>query len=256
MTGFAGKTVLVTGASSGIGRATAVAFGAAGARVVLGNRRRQAGEETAALVRQAGGEALFVPTDVTDPGQVEALVRAAVDTFGRLDAAVNNAGAAIEGGGRKLTHQHTDDDWAQTLAVNLTAVFTGMRAQLRQMLAQGGGAIVNVSSVGGVVASRAGGAAYTAAKHGVVGLTRQAAAEYAGHGIRVNAVCPGPIHTEIWGPLLSANPQAAARITARVPLGRLGTVDEVAQAVVWLASDEASYVTGHALLVDGGIYAA
>lgn len=252
---FAGKTVLITGASSGIGRATAVAFAHEGANLVLGNRRRDAGEATAALARDAGAQAVFLPADVTHPADLQALVQAAVDTFGRLDVAVNNAGAAIPGGGRTLTHQHTDDDWASTLAVNLTAVFSGMRAQLSQMLAQGGGAIVNMSSIGGVVASRAGGAAYTAAKHGVLGLTKQAAIEYASQGIRVNALCPGPILTDMWEPLLAANPKAADRVTARIPLGRLGTVDEVAQAVLWLASDQASYVTGHALLIDGGIHA-
>jgi len=254
-TAFSGKTVLVTGASSGIGRATALAFARQGANLVLGNRRLEAGEETAALVRAAGAQAVFVPTDVTSPSDVQALVTTAVGTFGRLDVAVNNAGAAIPGGGRTLTHQHSDDDWASTLAVNLTAVFTGMRAQLTQMLAQGGGAIVNMSSIGGVVASRAGGAAYTTAKHGVLGLTKQAAIEYAAQGIRVNALCPGPILTDMWEPLLAANPRAADRVTARIPLGRLGTVDEVAEAVLWLASDQASYVTGHALLIDGGIHA-
>ena len=251
---FQGKTVLITGASSGIGRATALAFAREGANLVLGNRRRDAGEATAELARQAGAQTVFVPTDVTNPAEVRALVQAAVQHFGRLDVAVNNAGAAIEGGGRTLTHQHSEDDWDRTLAVNLTAVFTGMRAQIEQMLAQGG-AIVNMSSIGGVVASRAGGAAYTAAKHGVLGLTKQAAAEYAAQNIRVNAVCPGPILTDMWEPLLAVNPKAADRVTARIPLGRLGTVDEVTQAVMWLASDQASYMTGHALLIDGGISA-
>lgn len=252
---FEGKVVLVTGASAGIGRAAAVAFAQEGARLVLGNRNVEAGEATAALARAAGGEALFRPTDVTHEAQVDALVAAGLDTYGRIDAAFNNAGAAIPKGGQTLTHQHTLDEWRWTLDVNLTGVWLCLRAEVRAMLEAGGGAIVNMSSIGGLVGSRAGGAAYTAAKHGVVGLTKLAAAEYAPQGIRVNAVCPGPILTDMWEPLLAANPKLEERVAARVPLHRMGTVDEVAQTVLWLCSDAASYVTGHAVPIDGGIAA-
>ena len=252
---FEGKVVLVTGASQGIGREAALGFARQGARLVLGNRNSEAGEATARLVRAAGGEARFVYTDVTQPDQVDALVQAALDSYGRLDCAFNNAGAVIPGGGATLTHQHTLEQWQSTLDVNLTGVWLCMKAEIIAMLAGGGGAIVNMSSIGGVVASRPGGAAYTAAKHAVVGLTKLAAVEYAGQGIRVNAVCPGPVRTAIWDDLLQRDPEAEARVARRVPAGRMGTTGEVVNAVLWLCSDDASYVTGDALVIDGGIAA-
>lgn len=246
-----GKVALVTGGSSGIGRATALAFARAGAKVVVSDVAVQGGEETARLIREAGGDAVFIRTDVSQPDEVEALIRQAVETYGRLDCAFNNAG--IEGESAP-TAECSLENWQRVLAINLTGVWLCMRYEIAQMLRQGGGAIVNTASVAGLVGFR-GIPAYVASKHGIVGLTRTAALEYATAGIRVNAVCPGVIQTPMIERFTAGNPAALQQLLALEPIGRLGRPEEVAEAVVWLCSDAASFVTGHALAVDGGLVA-
>lgn len=243
-----GRVALVTGGSSGIGRAAALAFARAGAKVVLGNRRLAEGEETVTLVRDAGGEATLVKTDVTRAAEVEALVSKAVEAYGRLDCAFNNSGTA---GVMARTAECTEENWDHVVTLNLKGVWLCMKYELLQMLKQGGGAIVNNASVAGMVGMR-GGPAYSASKGGVIQLTRTAALEYAKKGIRVNAVCPGYVLTDMNEEHLKANPEFEAQIKKYQPLGRLGTAEEVAQAVVWLCSDAASFVTGHPLVIDGG----
>jgi NAD(P)-dependent dehydrogenase (short-subunit alcohol dehydrogenase family) len=245
---MAGSVAVVTGASAGIGRATALAFARAGTRVVVADVQREAGEETARLIREGGGEAVFVHTDDSLDAEAEAWVRSALETFGRLDFAFNNAG--IEGQSAPAA-ECTRENWDRVLAINLTGVWLCMRHEIRQMLLQGGGSIVNCSSVAGLVGF-AGIAAYTASKHGMVGLTRAAALDYAQQGIRVNAVCPGVIRTAMVERFTHGDPQAEAALVAREPMGRMGTPDEIAAAVLWLCSDAASFVTGQALAVDGG----
>ena len=248
---MAGGVALVTGAASGIGRAAAGAFARAGARVVVSDVAANAGEAVAAAIRESEGEAVFVPCDVSKPREVEALVARTVEAFGRLDFAFNNAG--IEGETAQ-TAECTEANWDRVLAVNLKGVWLCMREEIPRMLARGGGAIVNCSSVAGVVGF-AGIAAYAAGKHGVIGLTRTAALEYATRGIRVNAVCPGVIRTPMVERFTGGEAEAEARLVAFEPRGRMGTPEEVAAAVVWLCSDAASFVTGHAMVVDGGLVA-
>jgi NAD(P)-dependent dehydrogenase (short-subunit alcohol dehydrogenase family) len=242
-----GKAALVTGGASGLGRASALAFARAGARVAVADVDEPGGRETAGLVADAGvGE--FVRTDVTVPDEVEALVARVVDKFGRLDCAVNNAGTTGPGG---RTADYSLDDWNRTLALNLTGVFLCMKYEIPRMVAQGGGAIVNMSSGAGLVGF-AGLPAYVASKHGVVGLTRAAALEYVKEGVRVNAVCPGSTRTPMLESFMAGDEQIESMMTASVPLGRLGRPEEIAEAVVWLCSDAASFVVGHAMAVDGG----
>jgi NAD(P)-dependent dehydrogenase (short-subunit alcohol dehydrogenase family) len=243
-----GKATLVTGAASGIGRATALAFARAGARVVVSDVAEAAGEETASAARALGASAHFVRCDVARSADVQALVAATIARFGRLDCAVNNAG--IEGTLAPIG-DGAEDDAARVIDVNLMGVWRCLHAELPRMAAQGGGAIVNTASVAGLVG--AGGLApYVASKHGVVGLTKTAALEYATSGIRVNAVCPGLIQTPMVDRLEAASPGVIAALLAVKPMGRLGTPDEVAAAVLWLCSDAASFTTGHALTIDGG----
>jgi NAD(P)-dependent dehydrogenase (short-subunit alcohol dehydrogenase family) len=243
---LAGKVVVVTGASSGIGRAAALALAAEGARVALGARRLAEGEETARLVREAGGEAVFVETDVRHSDQVQRLIQTAVDRWGKLDCAFNNAG--VEGDMFVPTADYSESTWEQVIAINLTGVFLSMKYEIRHMLQHGGGAIVNMSSVAGLVGGPVG-IAYYASKHGVVGMTRAAAIEYGKLGIRVNAVCPAVIETVM---AHRGFDQMWERLAGMHPIGRIGKAGEVADSVVWLCSDRASFVTGHALPVDGG----
>jgi NAD(P)-dependent dehydrogenase (short-subunit alcohol dehydrogenase family) len=243
-----GKVALVTGGASGIGRATALAFAREGAKLVIADLNENGGQQTVHLIAEQGGQAIFVRTDVSQAVEVQALISQAVATYGRLDCAHNNAG--ISGGGRALTAEYAEDMWHQVIAVNLTGVWLCMRYEIPQMLSQGSGAIVNTASVAGLIGAR-GLAAYVASKHGVVGLTKTAALEYAQQGIRVNCVCPGVIQTPMTERGLS-NPERRARIITSEPMGRVGTPEEVAEAVVWLCSDAASFVTGHTMTVDGG----
>lgn len=248
---FDGKVALVTGGSAGLGAATALEFARQGARVAIAARRA---EQSAAVVRQIealGGEAQFVPADMARPAEIEAMVRQVLDRFGRLDCAVNNAG--ITGPVGKPLAEIEEAQWDALMDVNLKAVFLCMKHEIRAMLKQGAGAIVNVSSIYGLQASDLGHAPYSAAKHGVVALTGTAAIDYAGAGLRVNAVAPGFTRSEMVNP---DRPGAAARydklVRQHTAMARLGQAEEVAKAIVFLCSDAASFITGETLRIDGG----
>jgi len=245
-----GKVALVTGGSSGIGRASALLFAREGTRVVVADVNVSGGEETARMVEEAGSKAIFVKADVSKASNVEALIGKAVDTYGRLDCAFNNAGTAVGGG---PIHDSTEENWDYVMSINLKGVWLCMKYEIRQMLKQGGGAIVNTSSVMGLV-GHIDKPIYAASKHGVVGLTKSVALQYAKSGIRVNAICPGWIRTPMTEGRLN-DPEDRARIVAMEPVGRVGGPEEVAEAVVWLCSDAASFVTGHTMAVDGGFVA-
>lgn len=247
---FEGKVALVTGGSSGIGRASALKFAREGAKVIIGDIAFAGGEETVNMIRQAQGEGIFVKTDVSKAPEVQAMVDKAIEVYGRLDFAFNNAG--IGGTLFTPTASCSEENWDQLIDVNLKGVWLCMKYEIRQMLKQGGGAIVNTSSTAGLVGARFAGAAYSASKHGVLGLTKTAALEYGQNGIRINAVCPYVIRTSLGEDLFRDDPQREAKIAANVPIGRLGTPEEVAEVVVWLCSDGASYVTGYSIAVDGG----
>jgi NAD(P)-dependent dehydrogenase (short-subunit alcohol dehydrogenase family) len=245
-----GKSALVTGAGSGIGRATALAFAREGAWVAAADLKLDTAQETARLVEKASGQAVAIEVDVTDDDTVAAMVRAAVRAFGGLDCAFNNAGIAayqVNAAGQKIADV-APEAWARLLDVNLTGVWRCLRHEVTQMRTQGGGVIVNTASIAGLV-GLATSSAYVAAKHGVVGLTRTAAADHAEENIRVNAVCPGFIETPM---MVDTMRRRGERIMANVPMARMGKPEEIAEAVVWLCSDRASYVTGAAWTVDGG----
>ena len=248
---FEGKVALVTGGGSGIGRATALAFARDGARVVIGNRNVQRGEETVSMIRAAGGTASFRRTDVLVAADIEALVKHAVSEYGGLDLVFNNAG--IEGEPRPLAEQ-TEANYDAVMDINVKGVWLSMKYEIPRMLDQGGGAIVNCSSVAGVIGFPGIGI-YSASKHAVIGLTKAAALEYSAQGIRVNAVNPAVIDTEMVDRLADGMNMKKDDLTTFHPIGRLGRVEEVAEAVLWLCSDKASFVIGHSLMVDGGFTA-
>jgi NAD(P)-dependent dehydrogenase (short-subunit alcohol dehydrogenase family) len=248
-----GKVALITGAGSGIGRATAVLFAQEGARVVVADVVMAAGEETAAIIRENGGKAIFVRADVSKPSDVEYMVRAAVETFSRLDILYNNAGLALPA---RVT-ETSEEIWAKCIDVNLKGVMLGCKYAIPEMLKNGGGVIINTASMLGLVASTRH-AAYCAAKGGVVLLTKQMAVDYARDNIRVNCICPSEVDTPMHRQYLieSSNPEATLReMLDRIPMNRVAEPVEIARAALFLASDDASYITGIALPVDGGLTA-
>jgi NAD(P)-dependent dehydrogenase (short-subunit alcohol dehydrogenase family) len=243
-----GKIALVTGGGSGIGRAAALAFARAGARVVVADVDAGGGEATAELVRTAGGASTFVRVDVSAAAEVAAMVEHATATYGQLDCAFNNAGINDE----QAPAADLDEAlWDRTIAINLKGIWLCMKYEIPAMLAGGGGAIVNTASVVGLTGRRDT-PAYVASKHGIIGLTKATALDYGKRGIRVNAVCPGTIRTAMYVRRLGDDPALDARLAAGTPVGRIGTPEDVAEAVVWLCSDAATFVTGHSLVVDGG----
>src|SRR5437660_2164493 len=251
MTEFDGKVALITGGGSGIGRATALSFAREGAQVVIGNRNVERGEETVAMIRKAGGTASFKRTDVLVTAEIEALVEHAVKTYGRLDLAFNNAG--VEGEVRPLIEQ-TEANYDAVMDVNVKGVWLSMKYEIPRMLKQGGGAIVNCSSVAGLIGFP-NVAIYIASKHAVIGLTKTAALEYSGQGIRINAVNPAVIDTEMVDRFVVGLNMKKDDLSALHPIGRIGRPEEVAEAVLWLCSGRASFVTGHSLIIDGGFAA-
>jgi len=248
MNGISDGVAIVTGGGSGIGRATAKRFASDGAQVVVTDVDADGGEETVSQIEADGGEATFLEADVTDEDDVKATVETAVDTYGGLDFAFNNAG--IEGA-NESSSQQSRSNWDQVIDINLTGVFLGIREQLPAMLEDGGGAIVNTASVAGLLGFP-NLSPYVASKHGVVGLTKTAAVEFSADGVRVNAVCPGVIETPMVARTREEDPEMMEQTAAATPIGRLGEPEEIAAAVVWLCSDDASFVTGESLVVDGG----
>ncbi len=246
-----GKVAIVTGGGSGIGRAAALAFAGEGASVVAVDVVVEGAEETVGLIREAGGQAIFVKTDVSQAEGVKAMVDRTIESFGRLDCAFNNAG--ISGGYVSLS-RCPEDSWDRMIAINLKGVFLCMKYELPKMLKSGGGSIVNTSSIAGMVGD-GGHPAYAASKHGVIGLTRTAAIQYAKAGIRVNAVCPGVIRTPMTEQLFTESPELKSLMVSQQPMDRLAEAEEVARVVVWLCTDEASFITGHPLPIDGGYLA-
>jgi NAD(P)-dependent dehydrogenase (short-subunit alcohol dehydrogenase family) len=245
---FAGKVAFVTGAGSGMGRTTALAFAREGAAVAAADIAEHGSQETVRMIEEGGGQALAVHCDVSRADDVKAALGRSVDAFGKLDIAFNNAGIEQP---LRATAELTEEEWDRIIAINLRGVFVCMKYEIPLMLEQGAGAIVNTSSGAGVKGF-ADQAAYTAAKHGVIGLTRSAALDYAPFNIRVNAICPGIIDTEMMQRFTGGTAAGRDRVIAQEPIGRMGTPDEIAAAALWLCSDAASFVVGHALVVDGG----
>ena len=255
MTMVAGKVALVTGSGAGIGRAAALKFAAEGAKVVVSDVNVEGGEETAAMIEKKGGEAVFIKADVAVPEEVDALIAGTVKTFGRLDCACNNAG--IEGKIAPFIEQPLDN-FDRIIAINLRGTFLCMQAEIRQMLESGGGVIVNLASVAGLIGFP-GLAPYVASKHGVNGLTKNAALEYGKQGIRVNSICPGGIDTRMLDSLAEQSTGGAQTTREMMdpfhPIGRIGEPEEVAELIVWLCSDRSSFVTGTNIPIDGGFVA-
>lgn len=252
---FQGKVALVTGAASGIGRASALAFARRGAKVVLADIDVELGRQTERLVAEAGGEALFLKADVSKSEDVRSLIDRTVEVFGRLDCAHNNAGINIERGIGVPTADYREEDWDLVIDVNLKGVFLCMKYEIQVMLREGRGAIVNTSSISGL-SGRPADPAYVSSKFGVVGLTKTAALEYAKTGIRINCICPGPVRdTRLTERVERRIPGSLEMAAAMVPMGRVGRPEEIAEAVVWLCSDAASFITGAALSIDGGLAA-
>ena len=246
---FAGKVAFVTGAASGIGRAAALAFAREGASVVAADVSEQGNQETARLIEEQGGRALAVRCDVTRAEDVKGALSKTLEAFGRVDFAFNNAG--VEQKQRGPTAQLDEEEWDRIMDIDLRGVFLCMKYEIPLMLKQGGGVIVNTSSGAGVVGIK-GNPAYTAAKHGVIGLTRSAALDYAAENLRINAICPGYIDTPMMGRFTGGMPEGRAKVIAEEPVGRVGKPEEIAAAVVWLCSDAAAFVIGHAMVIDGG----
>lgn len=253
---FQGKVALVTGAASGIGKVTAQIFAREGARVVVSTDANiEGGEETVRLIKTAGGEATFIKCDVSKAADVEELVAQCVRTYGRLDYAFNNAGIGPDGKRVPIMPiaECTEEIWDRTIDINLKGVWLCMKYEIRQMLKQKSGAIVNTSSVGALKPAF-GFCAYSASKSGVISLTRTAAQEYSAAGIRVNTILPGPTErTLLWENLTGSNPENKGRIGSAIPLGRLGQPEDMAETVIWLCSEAASFITGQAIPVDGGM---
>lgn len=251
MASFTGKVAIVTGGSSGIGRTTAIAFAREGAKVVIASRRLEEGEETVKLVKEAGSDGFFIRTDVAKAADVSAMVEKTIERYGRLDYAFNNAG--VEQAPTPLVDQ-TEESFEQIVNINIKGVWLSMKYEIPQMLKNGGGAIVNMSSVGGVIGVP-GVSIYVASKHAVLGLTKSVALEYANSGIRINAVNPGAIETDMFERFVEDSPQLRQQMMAMHPIGRTGKPEEIASAVVWLCSDGASFVTGQSITLDGGFTA-
>jgi NAD(P)-dependent dehydrogenase (short-subunit alcohol dehydrogenase family) len=249
MARFTNKVALVTGGASGIGAATAKLFAQNGASVVITDILEDQGEKTLHAIKEIGANTLFLNTDISDASAVKKMVDTTIDTFGRLDYAFNNAGIVGE---QKPTDENTEEDWDKVLSINLKGTWLCMKYEIKQMLNQGNGVIVNNSSVAGLIGYRTI-SAYTASKHGILGLTKTAALEYAQKGIRINAVCPGVIRTPMVDKITKGDPDIEAQYVSMEPVGRMGTPEEVGQAVMWLCSDDASFVTGHPMVVDGGM---
>jgi NAD(P)-dependent dehydrogenase (short-subunit alcohol dehydrogenase family) len=246
---FTGKVAFVTGGASGIGRAATLAFAAHGASVVCADVSEDGNHETARLIEQLGGRALAVRCDVTRGEDIRAAIAKTADAFGRLDYAFNNAG--IEPKKAAPTADYDEEEWNRIFDINLRGVFLCMKHEIPLILKQGGGAIVNTSSGAGVIGIK-GSPAYTAAKHGVIGLTKAAALDYAAQNLRINAICPGYIDTPMMGRFTGGTAVGRAKVIAEEPAGRMGTPEEIAAAVMWLCSDGAAFMVGHAMVVDGG----
>lgn len=247
---FDGKTIAVAGATAGMGKHAAVAFGAAGANVALAGRRTEQGEAVVAEIERAGGSGLFVQTDVAQPAEVERFITAAVERFGGLDIAYNVAGISGADWTKPFT-EYSEASYDELMAINVKGMFFAMQHEIRAMQENGGGAIVNMSSIAGVH-STPGGGAYVASKHAVTGMTKAVALEYADKGIRINAVAPGVIYTEMLLEGIKLVPELETEMIGKHPMGRLGEMEEITNAVMFLASDEASFMTGQTIVLDGG----
>jgi NAD(P)-dependent dehydrogenase (short-subunit alcohol dehydrogenase family) len=246
---YTGKVAFVTGAASGIGREAALAFAREGAKVVAADISEQGNQETVHLLEELGGRAIAIRCDVTRAEDVKAALAKTIETFGQLDFAFNNAG--IEPRNSAPAAEYEEEEWNRIIDINLRGVFLCMKYEIPLLLKQGGGAIVNTSSGAGIVGIK-GSPAYTAAKHGVIGLTKSAALDYAAQNIRINAVCPGYIDTPMMSRFTGGTEEGRAQVIAEEPIGRMGKPEEIAAAVVWLCSDAAAFMVGHAMVIDGG----